>query len=157
MIFLSKSLEDTKKIASDFLSGLSGFDSQATVVGLYGNLGSGKTTFTQCVAEILGVEERLTSPTFVILKSYKLQTTNPARTETVRSGGYKLLHHIDVYRLKSGEDLRKLGFEKLLADPANLILIEWADQVADILPANHIKLQFEFVEEATRKISFYSS
>ncbi|KKU67193.1 MAG: Hydrolase, P-loop family [Parcubacteria group bacterium GW2011_GWA2_47_16] len=158
MEFMSKSVEDTKRFAKDFLEKLSVKSvGRATVVGLYGNLGSGKTTFTQCIAEILGVTEHLTSPTFVILKSYKLKTTNPARTETVRSGGHKLLHHIDAYRLKSGEELRKLGFEELLGDPRNLIFIEWADQVADILPTNHIKLQFEFVDDKTRKVSFVAN
>ncbi len=143
MEILSKSIDDTKRFAQDFLAKLSVDGKQATVVGLYGNLGSGKTTFVQCVAELLGVKEHLTSPTFVILKSYKLKTKN-----------YKLLHHIDAYRLKSGEELRKLGFEELLRDPKNLILIEWADIVADILPADHIELNFEFVDDSTRKISF---
>lgn len=155
MEFLSKSVEDTKSFAKDFLAKLpANISGQATVVGLYGNLGSGKTAFTQCVAEILGVKENLTSPTFVIFKSYKLKTKNPARTESVRSGGYKFLYHVDAYRLKSGEELRKLGFEELLRDPQNFILIEWADLVADILPSDHVKLQFEFIDEVTRKISF---
>ena len=143
MEILSKSIEDTKRFAQDFLAKLPVDNKQATVVGLYGNLGSGKTTFTQCVAEILGVKECTTSPTFVILKTY-----------TLTSDSYTLLHHIDAYRLKSGEELRKLGFEELLRDPENLILIEWADLVADILPKDHIKLYFEFVDDLTRKISF---
>ncbi|MES2087957.1 MAG: tRNA (adenosine(37)-N6)-threonylcarbamoyltransferase complex ATPase subunit type 1 TsaE [Patescibacteria group bacterium] len=140
----SKSLEDTKKFAKDFVEKISTLEKTrggATVVGLYGNLGSGKTTFVQCVAEILGVKEHLTSPTFVILKSYKLTAES-----------FKLLHHIDAYRLKDGRDLLKLRFDELLADPKNLILIEWADLVADILPNDVIKLQFEFVDEKTRKI-----
>ncbi|MDO8482988.1 MAG: tRNA (adenosine(37)-N6)-threonylcarbamoyltransferase complex ATPase subunit type 1 TsaE [bacterium] len=143
MEFLSKSLEDTKRFAKDFLEKLSvKSDGKANVVGLYGNLGSGKTTFTQCLAEILGVTEHLTSPTFVILKRFEIPSSK-----------FKNLIHIDVYRLKSGEELRKLGFEKLLADPTNLILIEWADLVADILPQDHLKLRFEFVDEQTRKIT----
>ena len=143
MEILSKSIEDTKRFAQDFLAKLPVDNKQATVVGLYGNLGSGKTTFTQCVAEILGVEEHLTSPTFVIMKRFKIKDLR-----------FKDLIHIDAYRLKSGDELRKLGFEELLRDPKNLILIEWADLVADILPKDHIKLYFEFVDDLTRKISF---
>lgn len=148
MEFISQSVEETKKFAKDFLEKLkvtalsrnAGRD-VATVVGLYGNLGSGKTTFVQCVAEVLGVTERLTSPTFVIMKSYKLSTFN-----------FQLLTHVDAYRLKSGEELKKLGLENLLADPTNFILIEWADNVAEVLPKDHQKLHFEFVDETSRKI-----
>ena len=144
MIFQSRNLEDTKGFAEEFLASLAQpVTGGATVAGLYGNLGSGKTTFTQCVAEILGVEEHLTSPTFVIMKRFKIKDLR-----------FKDLIHIDAYRLKSGDELRKLGFEELLRDPKNLILIEWADLVADILPADHKKLNFEFVDDITRKISF---
>ncbi|MBI2476354.1 MAG: tRNA (adenosine(37)-N6)-threonylcarbamoyltransferase complex ATPase subunit type 1 TsaE [Candidatus Taylorbacteria bacterium] len=151
MEFTSTSSADTKKFAAEFINKKkappppAAGGGGATVVGLYGNLGSGKTTFVQCVAELLGVAEPVTSPTFVILKTYKLKTKN-----------YKLLHHLDAYRLKSGDDLRKLGFEKLLRDKTSLILIEWADRVAGILPPGHIKVYFEFVDDKTRRLSFVS-
>jgi tRNA threonylcarbamoyladenosine biosynthesis protein TsaE len=144
MEFLSKSLDDTERFATEFVEKLSiNSGTGATVVGLYGNLGSGKTTFVQAVAKILGVKEHLTSPTFVIMKTYNLKPTT-----------FKSLVHIDAYRLKSGEELRKLGFEELLKNPGNLILIEWADLVSDILPPDHTKLKFEFVDEKTRKITY---
>ncbi len=172
MIKISKNLEDTKKFAREFLESISKMprpDSHrdgATVVGLYGNLGSGKTTFAQCVAEALGVTEHVTSPTFVIMKSYKLSVS------TLNPKPYNLLLHIDAYRLKNGEELRKLRFEELLRDSSNLVLIEWADLVSDILPKGHAKLYFEFaspvrdregsqrdsvsngMDETTRKITF---
>ncbi len=147
MEFISKSLEDTKSFAKDFLEKIKTAAPPAaggaTVVGLYGNLGSGKTTFVKCVAKILGVTEHITSPTFVIMKRFKIKDLR-----------FKNLVHVDAYRLKSGEELRKLGFEKLLADPANLILVEWADLIADILPPDHFQLYFKFVNEATRVIKF---
>lgn len=142
MEFTSVSVHGTKQIATDFLSHISKLHREtATVVGLYGNLGSGKTTFVQFVAEILGVKEQVTSPTFLIVKSYKLKVKS-----------FKSLIHIDAYRLKSGEELQKLGFGELLHDSHSLIFVEWADQISDILPANHIKLRFEFVNETTRRI-----
>lgn len=114
----------------------------AAVVGLYGDLGAGKTTFVQAVARSLGVSERITSPTFLIVKRYKLKVKS-----------FRFLIHIDAYRLKSGDELRKLGFEELLRDSGNLIFVEWADRVVDILPKKQTKLFFEFVDENTRKIT----
>lgn len=142
MEIISRSLEETRNFVSDFLNKISNTSrDRATIVGLFGNLGSGKTTFVQSVAESWGVREHATSPTFVIMKRYTLHASRFAN-----------LIHIDAYRLKNGEELRKLGFEKLLADPANLILIEWAELVADILPSEHTKLFFEFIDDKTRKI-----
>ena len=136
-------LAEFQKAAQDFILGLKPLPDCATAVGLYGDLGAGKTTFVQAAARALGVSETVNSPTFLIFKSYQLQTTN-----------YKLLIHVDAYRLKHSEELRSLRFAELLADPQNLIFIEWADKVADLLPSDHCKLYFEFVDDQTRTISF---
>ncbi len=143
MEFISKSIENTKKFAGEFLNELPKNGKRASVVGLHGSLGAGKTAFVQCVAEILGVDEHVTSPTFVILKNYKLQTKN-----------YKLLIHIDAYRLTKGEELQKLGFGELLSNPQNLIFVEWPEHVKEALPTDYTKLHFEFVDETTRRIQF---
>lgn len=127
--------------ASDFALGLKPLRDRATVVSLYGDLGTGKTTFVQAAAKALGVTAYISSPTFLILKSYQLSAKS-----------YKLLHHVDAYRLKSSDDLRRLHFPDLLADSQNLIFVEWADRVADMLPPDHTKLFFEFVDDKTRKI-----
>lgn len=118
----------------------------ATVVALNGNLGSGKTTFTQTCARILGIEENLTSPTFVIFKKYlfNYQKLSPLKN----------LIHIDAYRIDDPHELEVLGFKELLADPDNLIFIEWPERVDRLLPDDIINLQFEFVDENTRKITF---
>ena len=142
MKIVSHSLTDTEKFAEKFLQTLPRKETGATVVGLYGDLGSGKTTFVQAIGRALGIKDSIQSPTFVIIKSYKL-----------KANSYKLLVHIDAYRLKSGEELCKLGFEELLVEPHNLILVEWADKVADILPKNHRTLNFKFVDETTREFS----
>ncbi|TSC84517.1 MAG: hypothetical protein G01um101417_182 [Parcubacteria group bacterium Gr01-1014_17] len=141
---ISKSIDDTAQFAQEFLVGLSPRLSlgQATVVGLYGDLGSGKTSFVQQVAKILGVHGSVQSPTFVIIKNYKLKIKN-----------FDTLVHIDAYRLDNGEDLKKLGWDALVGDSKNLILIEWADRVSDILLPAHAKLYFEFVDDTTRKIA----
>ncbi|MDO8620082.1 MAG: tRNA (adenosine(37)-N6)-threonylcarbamoyltransferase complex ATPase subunit type 1 TsaE [bacterium] len=149
--------------------GLFPLANQATVVGLYGDLGAGKTTFVQAIAKALGVSEIVNSPTFLIFKTYQLKANSynfeRERSEQSKTDhfdratqlyetkcSYKLLVHIDAYRLKSSDELRKLRFEELLADPENLILIEWADKVADLLPKDHTKLHFTFIDDSARQI-----
>ncbi len=136
-------LAEFQEAAAGFTLGLTPLPDRATVVGLYGDLGAGKTTFTQAAAKALGVTETLNSPTFLIQKRYMIQDSR-----------FRNLIHIDAYRLKSSDELRKLRFEELLADPKNLILVEWADKVADLLPSDHHKLQFTFIDDSTREISF---
>lgn len=152
--FLSTSIADTAAFAREFLAGLTLRTDGATIIGLYGDLGSGKTTFVQQVAKILGISSSVQSPTFVIIKKYPIQ--NPPSFPPLLKGGHRgdfFLVHIDAYRLDSGTDLQKLGWDVLASDPANLILIEWADRVADILPHDHLKLRFKFVNDTTRKIA----
>ncbi|PIQ68749.1 MAG: tRNA (adenosine(37)-N6)-threonylcarbamoyltransferase complex ATPase subunit type 1 TsaE [Candidatus Taylorbacteria bacterium CG11_big_fil_rev_8_21_14_0_20_46_11] len=141
------SIEDFQKVARDFAGKVTPVPGRATVIGLYGNLGAGKTTFVQAVAKALGVIETVNSPTFLIYKTYNLQPATNNR-------GFGKLVHIDAYRLKGADELRQLRFDELLPDPKNLILIEWADKVSDILPPDHTKLSFEFVDDTTRTISF---
>jgi tRNA threonylcarbamoyladenosine biosynthesis protein TsaE len=81
----------------------------------------------------------------VIIKTYNLQL------ET-----YNKLFHIDSYRLKSGEELKKLGWQEIISNPQNLILIEWPENVSDVIPQNAIKISFEFIDETTRKINLIS-
>ena len=135
-------LAQFKKAAQNFAQKLVPLPNRATVIGLYGDLGSGKTAFVQAVGRVLGIKDPMQSPTFVIEKRFRIYDLR-----------FKNLIHMDVYRLRNGEELRRLGFSKLLTEPENLILVEWADRVADILPPDHIKLIFEFIDEHTRKIT----
>lgn len=142
MKLVSKSLKETEKIAKDFLEKISlGVYDKALVVGLYGDLGSGKTTFTQAVAKIFGIKEDITSPTFVIEKTY-----------TFNGSKFRNLIHIDAYRLDSAHELYVLGWEKIYNDPDNIIFIEWPEKVKDLLPKNHAKANFKFISEFEREI-----
>ncbi len=138
MIYTSNSLEETKKIAEDFVSNLSPKGS-ATVVGLYGNLGAGKTTLTQFLAKAVGIVETVTSPTFVIEKIYELQDQK-----------FKFLIHIDAYRLEKPEELVNLGWNKIISERENLILIEWPENVQNIMP-EHIKIKLETLEGENKR------
>lgn len=138
--FVSKSLAETQQFAHDWVSSLDTSRDEALVVGLYGNLGAGKTAFTQAVARELGIQEIVTSPTFVIEKIYTTDHSHFAR-----------LIHIDAYRLESGKELQVLNFEEIVANKNNLIIIEWPENVKEILPENHLKILCEFVDETTRK------
>jgi len=137
---ISHSTDETKKIAQVFVKDLMtrGIRKGGTVVGFYGDLGSGKTTFIQNAARELGVIEDVTSPTFIIERIYK--TKNPV---------FKTLVHIDAYRLDSGEDLQKLGFDEILKNPDTLIFIEWPERVSEILP-DHIRINCKFISEKSR-------
>ena len=140
----SRSTKDTEKAAYDFVVSLekSREQEQATVVGLYGELGSGKTTFMKSVARAFGVEEIVTSPTFVIQKSYPLKNKR-----------FSNLYHIDAYRLTSGDDLLTLGWERVLGDPKNIIFIEWPEFISSALPASINTVMFETTDETTRDIT----
>lgn len=103
----------------------------AVVVALHGDLGAGKTTFTQMLARTLGVTEPVTSPTFVIMKGYALEAAD-----------FDNLIHIDAYRLDTSKELSVLGFAQLLAAARTLVVVEWAEKVADLLPEHTINLTF---------------
>ena len=116
----------------------------ATIIGLSGELGAGKTTFAQAVAKTLGITETVTSPTFVIEKIYEIPESAKSR--------FKHLIHIDAYRLENPNELVRLGFAEISADPANLILIEWAERLGGLLPTDTPHFHFFHINENTRKI-----
>lgn len=135
------SLDALKDFADEFISSLSKEKEYATVVGLSGDLGSGKTAFVKEVARKLGVTEEVLSPTFVIAKFYDLPTAPWSR-----------LVHIDAYRLERPDEVRALRFDELLADPKNLVMIEWPEQLDGYFPANAQVLHFRFIDETTRGV-----
>ncbi|HEY4500559.1 MAG TPA: tRNA (adenosine(37)-N6)-threonylcarbamoyltransferase complex ATPase subunit type 1 TsaE [Candidatus Paceibacterota bacterium] len=143
---ISKSLEKTKKIAQNFAKKVAPRAGGAFVVALSGDLGSGKTTFAKALAETFDIHEReVTSPTFVIMKSYNLDS---------KKFSFKKFVHVDAYRLEKAEEIEKLGWRKLLTDPANLIIIEWPENIREALPRNISRISFKFIDEDTREIVF---
>lgn len=142
MEFISKSVEETAQIAFNFASKLEPKESGAIIVGLYGELGSGKTTFMKFLAECLGIKETIQSPTFVIMKSFNLQ-----------SSIFNKLIHIDAYRIENEAEMLNLGWQEIISDPKNLICIEWPERISGIMPP-HIVITFEhYNDENQRKIN----
>jgi tRNA threonylcarbamoyladenosine biosynthesis protein TsaE len=136
---VSKNLEDTKDIARDIVKVISP-KNNARVIGLYGDLGAGKTAFAQSLAEHLGVKNKVVSPTFVIMKKYD-----------IAGKAFEKLIHIDAYRLEKWEELAKLGWADIISDPKNLVLIEWPEKVADIMPDGHFKIKIKHLDQNSRE------
>ncbi|KKU80636.1 MAG: Alanine racemase [Parcubacteria group bacterium GW2011_GWA1_47_8] len=142
------SLVELRAVAEAFLRKLATTPrtESATVVALSGDLGAGKTAFTKEVAALLDITETITSPTFVLEKKYPI----PSGKNAI---GFRTLVHIDAYRLNSSKEMRALAWDEVLADPANLVLIEWPEQVAEVIPAQAHRISFEYVDEGVRRIS----
>lgn len=125
----------------------------ATLVTLSGELGAGKTAFAKAVARSLGVEEIVNSPTFVLEKIYLLPEER-AFNYGMPKPTFKRLVHIDAYRLEKGSDLSALGFDELVRDAGNLILLEWPEIVADALPAPAVNISLVSHPDGSRTISY---
>jgi len=144
MKYLADSLEKMAQLATLIVDGLEKKNRQAVVLGLQGDLGSGKTTFAQDVAKYLGVTEEVTSPTFIIQKSYQLPEGKK----------FSRLVHIDAYRLDASEQLERLGFAELLKEEDTLIIVEWPEKVPKALPQHTQHLLFTFVNDTTREVTY---
>lgn len=123
---ISKNIKETNEISKIFLEKIlkdKNVKNLATVVGLSGDLGAGKTSFTQSVAKYLGVKNKITSPTFVIIKKYSLKNKK-----------HKFLFHLDAYRLKDEKELLQLGWKEIISNKENLVFIEWPENVQKVIP-----------------------
>ena len=114
MEYISRSTEETEKIAFEFAKNLTGGE----VITLDGDLGAGKTAFTRGLAKGLGIIDSVTSPTFTIVNEYR--------------NGKIPLFHFDVYRLESSDEMYDIGWDDYISQGA-VIVIEWAKNIVDIL------------------------
>ncbi|MFH0992379.1 MAG: tRNA (adenosine(37)-N6)-threonylcarbamoyltransferase complex ATPase subunit type 1 TsaE [bacterium] len=121
--FTSPSAEETIRIAAEFAATIRRGD----VIALYGDLGTGKTQFVKGVCSAFNVRGSVSSPTFVLLNRY--EGVDPAGEEL-------LIYHLDLYRTRSLEEIYDLGYEEFFFGQ-NICLIEWADQVEQLLPVKH--------------------
>ncbi len=111
----------------------------ATVIALRGDLGAGKTTFTQALARELGIADTLQSPTYVLMKSYPISFKQPFPGI---EGRFDKLVHIDAYRLEKPEEFLALNPQQFLSDPKALVVVEWPEKVEGMLPSPDITINF---------------
>ncbi len=137
-------LDEMKIFAEEVLKNL-----KTNVLCLEGDLGSGKTTFTQQVASIFNIKENVTSPTFILQKKYNIVSNPWANLSQISQ-----IIHMDMYRIEDVNELKNLGFEQLLKDPKNLLIIEWPEKVQSAIPPNSDKISFQFVDETTRRVQW---
>lgn len=109
-------------------------------IALIGGLGAGKTTFAAALGRALGVVERLTSPTFVLM-----------HTHALTEGPIRMFVHADAWRTDS-DGLRGVGLDEFLGAPGIVSVIEWADRVPDILPKDTIKITLKSLGGDRREI-----
>jgi len=133
--FLCDTPEATQARAQDLAQTLTA----PMVIALYGDLGAGKTLFTQALARALGVTDPVTSPTFTLINEYDLP-----------DGGK--LFHVDVYRLHNAlPEAIALGLEELFDE--GIVVIEWADRITPILPDDRIDVHFEHAGDSQRRLT----
>ncbi|PIR06211.1 tRNA (adenosine(37)-N6)-threonylcarbamoyltransferase complex ATPase subunit type 1 TsaE [Candidatus Jorgensenbacteria bacterium CG_4_10_14_0_8_um_filter_39_13] len=139
----SSSWQSTQKIARLFAQTIlekKPRSQGALVLGLMGELGSGKTTFIRGFIKSFGIKKRITSPTFLIMRKFF-------------SASQKCyLYHFDFYRSSSRKDLKILEFDKIIKNPQNIVLIEWAEKIKNLLPKNAIWLTFQHGKEINQRL-----
>ncbi|MBI1960837.1 MAG: tRNA (adenosine(37)-N6)-threonylcarbamoyltransferase complex ATPase subunit type 1 TsaE [Candidatus Liptonbacteria bacterium] len=102
----------------------------ARVVALSGELGAGKTTFVQGIVRGLGTRRRAASPTFIMIRAFPLKKP------------FRAVYHVDAYRVRHADEVRRMGFATWRADPRIIILIEWPERLPRLLPADRIRVRF---------------
>ncbi len=139
---VTNSYEETQKFGYDFVRKLE----RHNVLALYGDLGSGKTTFVQGFAKGLGTHKKIISPTFIIMRTYEINFK-------FQISNFKFFYHVDLYRIKEEYELKDLGILDLIKDDQNLFAIEWPEKIEKFLPKKRINLYFEYIDENKRKIT----
>jgi len=152
MEILTKNTEETKEFGRKFGAELKVNRKKAVVLALTGELGSGKTTFVQGLAEGLGIKQRIISPTFILVRKYKIPFSHQPLA-------ISYLYHIDLYRLEKNieGEVNNLGIEDFWKSPENVIVIEWAEKIKSMIPKSTIWIKFENLGEDKRRISLMTN
>lgn len=103
----------------------------AVVFALRGELGAGKTTWVKGFLRGMGVRRRVISPTFILWRRFALRNKKPAN-----------VYHLDAYRLKHSREVEKLGFGEIIANPRNVVVVEWADKIRRLIPPSATWIEF---------------
>jgi tRNA threonylcarbamoyladenosine biosynthesis protein TsaE len=140
-----RTLKELKDVSSELLASCT--EKQAAhLFALSGELGTGKTALVKQIGTALGIREEITSPTFVIMKSYAIPS-HPF---------FKTLTHVDAYRVESDDEMRVLGFKGLLKDSNRLICVEWPERIEKMLPKGALRITIGIADGGSREISYGS-
>lgn len=142
--FISRSAQETKRIAGKILAEAAHLRQKPIVFALRGNLGSGKTTFVQGLAQALGIRGKVQSPTFVLAKWYQLSR---------RANRPSYLVHVDAYRLEKLSDARAIGLRDAFKNKEALVVIEWADRIRKLVPRDSVWITFRHKANRQRVIT----
>lgn len=138
--------KDLEKVAGNLIKVINSKKlKDAIVVALSGDLGSGKTTLTQTICKKFGIKNKIISPTFVIMKKYPIKNKK-----------FKALIHIDAYRLNKKEEMIHLGWNEIMSDNQNIIIVEWPERIKELIPSNAIKIRLSHIDEKTRGVAIES-
>jgi tRNA threonylcarbamoyladenosine biosynthesis protein TsaE len=142
---ITSSAKETEKLGKEFAhycltSNIQ--NSKSIIISLEGELGSGKTTFTKGFAKGLGIKENIKSPTFILMRKYPISN-------------FKFLnfYHFDCYRIEDPKEVLDLGFQEIIQDSQNIVVIEWGNKIKKFLPKNYIQIKFEYLDKDKRKIT----
>ena len=146
---LSKSKIQTQKIAIRLAKKIisEGVGRRARVLALIGDLGSGKTAFTQGFIKSLGIKTHVPSPTFVIYRKYPIHSQF-----AIHNSLFKFIYHFDLYRIEKPKEIIDLDFKKILKNPENIVLIEWPEQILKFLPKNTIRVELSHGGRANERV-----
>lgn len=133
----TKSAEETQKLGAEY----AGLLRSGGVVLLFGELGSGKTTFTQGFARALGIQHKVISPTFLIMRTYDIAKDTVGK-----------LYHLDLYRIASEKEIEEIGFTEAMGDKENILIVEWAERLQSLMPDKRTEIYFEYLDQAKRKV-----
>lgn len=136
---ITNNFQETFVLGKDFAESLKGGE----IICLFGDLGAGKTTFTQGLLSGLGVKETVNSPTFVVMKQYTLDDNK---------NGIDKVYHIDTYRVEAN-DIIDLGWEEIITNIKNVTIVEWPEKIENIIPSGAIKFYFKCLDENRRSIT----
>lgn len=145
---ITQSAGSTQKIGEDFghaivagvLLSPAGTGS-SLVLCLWGELGSGKTTFVQGLAHGVGIHSRLLSPTFIIVRHYRLPVTEMP------------MYHLDLYRILGADGMSGIGLPDMIREPGSIVIIEWPERLGALLPTRRIDVRFEILDDTRRRIT----
>lgn len=137
---ITKRPQETAAVGEEFARDLASRE-DGHILCLYGQLGSGKTTFTQGFARGLGITSRLLSPTFIIVRRYKI----PKKENH--------LYHVDLYRLQTVSEMEGIGLPEIFADLASYTVVEWAERLGELLPPKRIDIRLATAQDDTHVIT----